>query len=406
MLIQRENLLNTLIRYRHKDLVKIITGVRRCGKSILLNELFYRYLLDDGVQADHIIKITFDMKKWENLRKSDELYSYLLGQFADDEKYYLLLDEIQMVKGFEEVLNEVRGEYNTDIYVTGSNSKLLSSDINTIFRGRGIEIKCFPLSFQEFYSFRKGDKREALDEYILFGSLPYTVTEPDAPAKRDYLEMVANTVITRDMIDRYDIRNEEVFRGVIHVLCSSIGSAVSPNKIANTLQSSGYKSVDNETVNRYLNHIADAFLFYKVERYDLKERAYLKTQNKYYVCDMGLRNALIQYRQLEVSRAIENIVYVELIRRGYIVDIGKNRNEEIDFVARDTEGRKNYIQVTYSLENPGVKERELSSFRGLDDGYKKILITMDRTPFSNLEKGYRLLTILDFLENDASVENV
>ncbi len=406
MFIKRENLLNTLIRYRHKDLVKIITGVRRCGKSILLNELFSRYLIDDGVQADHIIKIAFDMKKWENLRKSDELYSYLLGQFSDDEKYYLLLDEIQMVEGFEEVLNEIRSEFNTDIYVTGSNSKLLSSDINTIFRGRGIEIKCFPLSFQEFYSFRKGDKREALDEYILFGSLPYTVTEPDAPAKRDYLEMVANTVIMRDMIDRYDIRNEEVFRGVINVLCSSIGSAVSPNRIANTLQSSGYKSVDNETVSRYLQHIVDAFLFYKVERYDLKGRAYLKTQNKYYVCDMGLRNALIQYRQLEVSRAIENIVYVELIRRGYIVDIGKNRNEEIDFVAIDTEGRKNYIQVTYSLENPGVKERELSSFRGLDDGYKKILITMDRTPFSNLEKGYRLLTILNFLENDASIENV
>jgi predicted AAA+ superfamily ATPase len=405
MFIQRENLLNTLIRYRHKDLVKIITGVRRCGKSILLNELFYRYLLDDGVPADHIIKIAFDMKKWENLRESDELYSHLLGLFADDEKYYLLLDEIQMVDGFEEVLNEVRSEYNTDIYVTGSNSKLLSSDINTIFRGRGIEIKCFPLSFQEFYSFRKGDKREAIDEYILFGSLPYTVTEPDEPAKRDYLGMVANTVITRDMIDRYDIRNEEVFRGVIQVLCSSIGSVVSPNKIANTLQSSGYKSVDNETVSRYLNHIADAFLFYKVERYDLKGRAYLKTQNKYYACDMGLRNALIQYRQLEVSRAIENIVYVELIRRGYIVDIGKNRNEEIDFVARDAEGRKNYIQVTYSLENPSVKDRELSSFRGLDDGYKKIIITMDRTPFSNLEKGYRLLTILDFLENDDSIEN-
>ena len=404
MLIQRENLLNKLIRYRHKDLVKIITGVRRCGKSILLNELFYRYLIDDGVQSDHIIKIAFDMKKWGNLRNSNELYSYLLSLFTDDEKYYLLLDEIQMVEGFEEVLNEIRSEYNTDIYVTGSNSKLLSSDINTIFRGRGIEIKCFPLSFQEFYSFRKEDKREALDEYILFGSLPYTVTELDTSAKRDYLEMVASTVITRDTIDRYDIRNKEVFRGVIHVLCSSIGSAVSPNKIANTLRSNGYKSVDNETVSRYLKHIEDAFLFYKVERYDLKGRAYLKTQDKYYACDMGLRNALIQYRQLEVSRAIENIVYVELIRRGYLVDIGKNRNKEIDFVARDTKGRKNYIQVTYSIEDPSVKERELSSFRALDDGYKKILITMDRTPFLNLEKGYRLLTILDFLENDDSIE--
>jgi hypothetical protein len=404
MLIQRKRLLDTLIRYRHKDLVKIITGVRRSGKSVLLNDLFYQHLLDDGVQGDHIIKIAFDMKKWESLRDSDKLYSYLLSQFTDEKKYYLFLDEIQMVDGFEEVLNEIRSEYNTDIYVTGSNSKLLSSDINTIFRGRGIEIKCFPLSFQEFYSFHGGDKREALDEYMFFGSLPYAVTESDVHSKRDYLDMVANTVITRDMIDRYDIRDESLFRAVIQVLCSSIGSTVSSNKIANTLKSSGYKTIDNETVTRYLQHITDAFLFYKVNRYDIKGRVYLKTQQKYYACDMGLRNALIQYRQLEISRTIENIVYVELLRRGYAVDIGKNRDEEIDFVAGDMDGRKNYIQVSLTIENPEVKERELSSFRGLDDGYKKILITMDRTPFSNLGNGYRLLSLLDFLLSDDAIE--
>ncbi len=406
MFIKRERLLDTLVRYKHKDLVKIITGVRRSGKSVLLNELFYQYLLDDGVQTDHILKIAFDMKKWENLRDSDKLYSYLLSQFKDNSKYYLLLDEIQMVEGFEEVLNEIRSEYNTDIYVTGSNSKLLSSDINTIFRGRGIEIKCFPLSFQEFYSFRSGDKREAIDEFIFFGSLPYTVTEPNVLSRRDYLDMVANTVITRDMIERYDIRDESLFRGVIQVLCSSIGSAVSANKIANTLKSSGYKTVDNETVSRYLQHITDAFLFYKADRYDIKGRAYLKTQQKYYACDMGLRNALIQYRQIEISKAIENVIYIELLRRGYAVDIGKNRNEEIDFIAGDMEGRRTYIQVSFSIEDSKVKERELSSFRGLDDGYKKILITMDRTPYANLEDGYRLLSLLDFLLFDDSIERV
>lgn len=404
MLIQRKRLLDALVRYRDKDLVKIITGVRRSGKSVLLNELFYHYLIDDGVQADHILKIAFDMKKWEHLRDSGHLYSYLLSQFADDDKYYLFLDEIQMVDGFEEVLNEIRSEYNTDIYVTGSNSKLLSSDINTIFRGRGMEIKCFPLSFQEFHSFRGGDARESLDEYMFFGSLPYTVTEPDTKNKRDYLDMVANTVITRDMIDRYGIRDESLFRGVIRLLCSSIGSAVSANNIANTLKSGGYKTVDNETVDRYLQHVTDAFLFYKADRYDIKGKAYLKTRQKYYVCDMGLRNALILYRQVELSRAIENIIYVELLRRGYAVDIGKNRDKEIDFIARDMEGRRNYIQVSFSIENPSVKERELSSFHGLDDGYKKILITMDRTPFSNLEHGYRLLTVLDFLLSDDSIE--
>ena len=220
------------------------------------------------------------------------------------------------------------------------------------------------------------------------------------------MDMVANTVITRDMIERYDIRDESLFRGVIQVLCSSIGSAVSANKIANTLKSSGYKTVDNETVSRYLQHITDAFLFYKADRYDIKGRAYLKTQQKYYACDMGLRNALIQYRQIEISKAIENVIYIELLRRGYAVDIGKNRNEEIDFIAGDMEGRRTYIQISFSIEDSKVKERELSSFRGLDDGYKKILITMDRTPYANLEDGYRLLSLLDFLLFDDSIERV
>ena len=356
MYIRRDQLLNKLVRYREKDIVKVITGIRRCGKSVLLNELFYDYLLSEGVPSDHIIKVSFDLKKWESLRDGDVLYQYIAGAIHDDELYYVFLDEIQLVDGFEEVVNSIKAEFNTDVYITGSNSKLLSHDINTIFRGRGIE------------------------------------------------DMMVNTVVTRDMIDRYDIRNEALFIALIEHLCSSIGAYVSTNKITNTLKSNGFKSVDNETISRYLSHICDAFLFYRVNRYDIKGKEYLKTQNKYYAADMGLRNAAIHYRQIEITHIIENLVYLELLRRDYIVDIGKNREKEIDFVARELGGRQYYIQVSYTIQDEAVKEREISAFHKLDDGYKKILITMDRNPLSNLENGYRMMYLLDFLLNENALE--
>ena len=218
---------------------------------------------------------------------------------------------------------------------------------------------------------------DAFDEYVKFGGLPYAVREIEEQEKRSYLDMMVNTVVTRDMIDRYDIRNEALFIALIELLCSSIGAYVSTNKIANTLKSNGFRSVDNETVSRYLGHICDAFLFYRVNRFDIKGKEYLKTQNKYYVADIGLRNAAIHYRQIEMTHIIENIVYLELLRRGYIVDIGKNREKEIDFIARELGGRQYYIQVSYTIQNEATKEREISAFHRLDDGYKKILITMD-----------------------------
>ena len=216
--------------------------------------------------------------------------------------------------------------------------------------------------------------------------------------------MIVNTVVTRDMIDRYGIRNEALFIALIEYLCSSIGSYISTSKVANTLKSNGFKTVDNETISRYLNHVCDAFLFYRVGRYDIKGKAYLKTQNKYYAADMGLRNAAIHYRQLEITHILENVVYLELLRRGYIVDIGKNREKEIDFIARELSGRKYYIQVSYTIQEEAVKEREISAFHLLDDGYKKILITMDRNPLSNLENGYQMMHLFDFLLNDRALE--
>jgi len=380
--------------------VKIITGIRRCGKSVLLNEIFYNYLISSGVPADHIIRISLDLKKWEKLRDNDSLYNYLSQSIKDSDTYYIFLDEIQMVDRFEEVINSIKSEFNTDIYITGSNSKLLSHDINTIFRGRGIEIKVFPLSFSEFLDYRKIDKMDAFDEYIRFGGLPYAVRESNIQEKRAYLDMMVKTVVTRDMIERYNIRNESLFISLIELLCSSIGSYVSTSKIANTLKSNGFKTVDNETISRYLGHICDAFLFYKVGRFDIKGKEYLKTQNKYYATDMGLRNAAIGYKQIEITHIIENIVYLELLRRGYIVDIGKNREKEIDFVAKELTGKQHYIQVSYTTQNDATMKRELSAFQLLDDGYKKILITMDKNPLTNLDRGYQMLNLFDFLLND------
>ena len=405
MYIPREQLLKKLIAYRDKDIVKVITGIRRCGKSVLLNELYYDYLINEGVPADHIIKVALDLKKWKHLRDADTLYQYLCDAIVDEGMYYVFLDEIQLVDGFEEVVNSIKAEYNSDVYITGSNSKMLSSDINTIFRGRGIEIKVFPLSFAEFLS-HKGvvDKQDAFDEYVRYGGMPYVVTETDPARKSDYLNMIVDTVVKRDMIDRYGIRNETLFNAMLEFLGSAIGSYISTSKIANTLKSNGFKSADNETIGRYLSYVCDAFLFYKVNRFDIKGKEYLKTQNKYYAADIGLRNILTNYRQIELTHIIENIVYVELIRRGYLVDIGKNRDKEIDFIANTNDGKRYYIQVSYTIQEKGTKERELSAFRKLDDGYKKVLITMDRNPLSNLGNGYQLIHLFDFLLNETALE--
>ena len=400
MIIQRKKYLEKLIRYKDKDIVKIITGISRCVNSVLLNEIFCKFLLESGIEKNHIIKLSFDMKKWERLRDGNALYEYINEQIVDDERYYIFLDEIQMVDGFEEAVNGIKAEFNSDVYITGSNSKLLSSDINTIFRGRGIEIKVFPLSFEEFYSYRNIDKNDAFNEYVMFGGLPYVVTQENRADKTEYLNMICSTVVTKDIIDRYNIRNEELFLAVMDVLCSSIGSYVSANRIANTLKSNGYKTIDNETVSDYLTYMCDAFLFYKVKRYDIKGKEYLKTQNKYYVCDLGIRNSKINYRQIEMTHIIENIVYLDLLRKGYIVDIGKNRNKEIDFLVKDLIDNQYYIQVSYTIDDVQTREREISAFYHLDDGYKKIVITMDNNPLTNLGNGYRKLNLFDFLLDD------
>lgn len=405
MYIKRQKYLDKLISQKDKDIVKVITGIRRCGKSVLLFNIYYDYLLSIGIKKENIIKINLETKRNEGLREADVLYNAIVEQIVTDEKYYVFIDEIQFVDGFEDVVNGLRVDYNCDVYITGSNSKLLSKDINTKMRGRSIEIKVYPLSFAEFYAYYGGDKRQCLNNYLMYGGLPYLVAENDNKNKVEYLKMICDTVVSKDIIDRHGIRQGNLFEAVIEFLCSNIGSYVSANKIADTLKSNGYSKVTHDTIGNYLDFVCDAYLFYKAQRYDIKGKQYLKTLNKYYIADLGIRNSKLNYRQIEITHSFENIIYLDLIRRGYIVDIGKNNVKEIDFVARDDKNLY-YIQVAYALSDPDKNEQEVSPFYGLDDGYKKIVITMDDDPFVNLKNGYKKINVFDFLLDDNILEEV
>lgn len=405
MYINRQKYLDKLISQKDKDIIKVITGIRRCGKSVLLFNIYYDYLLSIGVKKENIIKINLETKRNERLRNADALYNAIVEQIVTDERYYVFIDEIQFVDEFEDVVNGLRVDYNCDIYITGSNSKLFSKDINTKMRGRSIEIKVYPLSFAEFYAYYGGDKRQCFNNYLMYGGLPYLVAEDNNKNKVEYLKMICDTVVGKDIIDRHGIRQDNLFEAVIEFLCSNIGSYVSANKIADTLKSNGYSKVTHDTVGNYLDFVCDAYLFYKAQRYDIKGKQYLKTLNKYYISDLGIRNSKLNYRQIEITHSLENIIYLDLIRRGYIVDIGKNNVKEIDFVARDDKNLF-YIQVAYTLSDPDKNEQEVSSFYGLDDGYKKIVITMDDDPFINLKNGYKKIHVFDFLLNDNILEEV
>lgn len=397
MRILRPGYLQKLIQWKDKDLIKVVTGVRRCGKSVLLFDLFYEYLLQQGVVAEHIIRINLENLDQIENRNRLNLYKTINNFRQDAGKYYVFLDEIQYVDEFEDLLNTLRNE-GCDVYVTGSNSKLLSRDISTSLRGRMIEIRVHTLSFAEFYAYRGGDTRKAFFEYMLYGGFPAAVLENNLENKSNYLEMLERTVAVKDIIERYKIRHESVFTAVYDFLCSNIGSLVSAKKIADTLRSNGFRSVSSDTVGNYLEYLCNAFLFTKVYRYDVKGKEYLKTLNKYYISDLGLRNVHLNYRQVEPTHALENLVYQELLYRGWRVDIGKNNQKEIDFVV--TKGtEKMYIQVAYSIVDPEKKEQELSSFKGLDDGFQKMVLTMDDDPFNQLAHGYVKKNVIDWLLN-------
>lgn len=403
MYVKRQKYLDKLIKQKDKDIIKVITGIRRSGKSFLLFNIYRDYLVSVGINDDHIIRINLETKSNANLRNPDALYEYCVKQIKDDARYYIFIDEIQFVENFEDVVNGLKIDYNCDLYITGSNSKLLSKDINTKMRGRSIEIKVYPLSFAEYFEYFGDDVRKRFNDYILYGGLPYLMQEDDNQGKVEYLKMICDTVVTKDIVDRHDLKQENVFNAIVDFLCSSIGSYVSANKIADTLKSNGFTKISHDTVDNYLSYICDAFLFYKAERYDIKGKQYLKTLNKYYACDLGIRNSKLNYRQIEITHSLENVIYLDLLRRGYTVDIGKNNCKEIDFVAKSSKDLF-YIQVAYSIADPQKNEQEVSSFYGLDDGYKKIVITMDEDPFTILKNGYKKINVFDFLLNDNALE--
>ncbi|MBP5351671.1 MAG: ATP-binding protein [Fibrobacterales bacterium] len=407
--VNRDFYLNQLVAAKDRPMVKVVTGIRRAGKSMLVFRLFRDYLLKHGVKEDHIVALDLETQKNKPYRDPQRLYEFVVSRIRDRKRHYVLLDEIQLVEGFEDVANGLMVDDGCDVYLTGSNAKLLSRDIDTRFRGRSVEIKVHPLSFAECLAFpgangETADRSELLRQFMLYGGMPYVWQLPTHAEKAAYLDSLNSTVLFRDLIERYGIRNEQLFAAVLDFLCSNIGSYVSAKKIADTMKSNGFRSASCDTVGNYLEHLCDAFLFHKAKRYDLKGKAYLKTLDKYYASDLGIRNARLNFRQIEPTHALENLVYLELIKRGYRVDVGKNREKEIDFVVGDRSGERIYIQSAYTLMGDGKREQELSSFRGLDDGYRKIVVTMDDDPFDDLGDGYRKINIFDFLLDDRSLE--
>lgn len=430
MEIKRDYYLNKLIKRKNNGLVKVITGIRRCGKSYLLNTIFYKHLLDSGVTEDHVIRFAFDsaddlmligenlIKLEKNKRKADpeKFMAYIKSLIKDSEMYYLLLDEVQMLDCFEAVLNGYTRKNNLDVYVTGSNARFLSKDIITEFAGRGDEIYMYPLSFSEFMSVYDGDKHEGFSKYMLYGGIPLVVLRDDDNDKAEVLKNLFNEIYIRDILKRYNIKNIGEIEDLLNILSSSIGSLSNPEKLKNTFRSVKKSDITSKTVKRYLDILNDAFLIEAATRYDIKGRSYIETPKKYYFTDLGLRNARINFRQFEPTHSMENVIYNELCMRGYSVDVGvvntvekgvdgkvSRKQLEVDFVCNLGSSRY-YIQSAYSLLESDKRNQEIRPFRKIDDSFKKILITNDFAPSYYDDNGILTLNIYDFLLDPHSIE--
>ncbi|MCX5775887.1 MAG: ATP-binding protein, partial [Firmicutes bacterium] len=337
------------------------------------------YLITSGTDPRTILSISLDNARNSQYRTSEKLYAYFAEKIKEIGKHcIILIDEVQLCEHFEFAINGLKEDFEADIYVTGSNSEFLSKDISTVFRGRSTEIKVFPLSFEEFMNHVPGDYETLFKEYIMYGGMPNLLELASSAERDNYLSNLMDTVLLRDIVDRHHLRNVNLFYALVDFLLSNIGSYVSANNIANYFRSNGYKNVDSDTIGSYLEYLCDAFLFYKVQRYDIKGKEYLKTLNKYYVCDLGLRNVRMNYRQMEQTHMLENLIYLDLLRRGYVVDIGKNNDKEIDFVVRKAE-RLWYIQVAYTLSGEGKLEQEIKPFEKIDDGFIKEAINTGKS---------------------------
>ena len=416
MEIKRDRYLNLLISKKHNGLIKVITGMRRCGKSYLLFTLFKDYLLSEGIEKSHIIEIAFDAYENKQYRDPDVLYPYLKEKIKDDGMYYVLLDEVQLLGEFEAILNSLTRMKNVDVYVTGSNARFLSKDVITEFRGRGDEVHMYPLSFAEFMSVYPGTKQDGWNEYMLYGGLPLVLSFTTPDQKIAFLKSLFEETYISDIVGRHNIRNKAELEELLNILSSAIGSLTNPEKLAATFRSVKNKKISSNTIKKYIDYLCDSFLIDSAVRYDVKGKKYIDTPVKYYFTDMGLRNARLNFRQLEETHSMENIIFNELKIRGFNVDVGVimqyDTNEkgnsirkqlEIDFVCNKG-SKRYYIQSAYAIPDQAKMEQEQRSLMLTGDFFKRIIISKDTpAPYYN-ENGVLIMSVYDFLLNENSLD--
>ncbi|MGM9640504.1 MAG: ATP-binding protein [Faecousia sp.] len=417
MEIKRDRYLNTLISKKHNGLIKVITGMRRCGKSYLLFNLFKEYLLSEGIDKDHIIEIAFDAYENKQFRDPDVLYPYLKEQLKDDSMYYVLFDEVQLLGEFEAILNSLTRKKNVDVYVTGSNARFLSKDVITEFRGRGDEVHMYPLSFVEFMSVYPGTKQDGWNEYMLYGGLPLVLSFTTPDQKIAFLKSLFEETYISDIVGRHNIRNRAELEELLNILSSAIGSLINPEKLSATFRTVKKKKISSSTIKKYIDYLCDSFLIDSAVRYDVKGKKYIDTPVKYYFTDMGLRNTRLNFRQLEETHSMENIIFNELKIRGFNVDVGVimqyEKNEkgnsirkqlEIDFVCNKG-SKRYYIQSAYAIPDQAKMEQEQRSLMLTGDFFKRIIITKDTPAPHYNEDGVLIMSVYDFLLDENSLEN-
>ncbi|MCI7334470.1 MAG: ATP-binding protein [Oscillospiraceae bacterium] len=416
MEIKRDRYLNLLISKKHNGLIKVITGMRRCGKSYLLFNLFKDYLISEGIEESHIIEIAFDAYENKQFRDPDVLYPYLKEQIKDDGMYYVLLDEVQLLGEFEAILNSLTRMKNVDVYVTGSNARFLSKDVITEFRGRGDEVHMYPLSFAEFMSVYPGTKQDGWNEYVLYGGLPLVLSFATPDQKIAFLKSLFEETYISDIVGRHNIRNKAELEELLNILSSAIGSLTNPEKLSATFRSVKNKKISSATIRKYIDYLCDSFLIDSAVRYDVKGKKYIDTPVKYYFTDMGLRNARLNFRQLEETHSMENIIFNELKIRGFNVDVGViiqyDTNEkgnsirkqlEIDFVCNKG-SKRYYIQSAYAIPDQAKMEQEQRSLMLTGDFFKRIIITKDTPAPHYNENGVLIMSVYDFLLDENSLD--
>ena len=416
MEIKRDYYLDQLVKRQNNGLIKIVTGIRRCGKSFLLRTLYKKYLIENGVDEDHIVEMAFDLFDNVDYRDPKKFYTWAKGQIKDDGQYYFLLDEVQLLGEFVSVLNGLADKKNCDVYVTGSNARFLSKDIATEFGGRGDEIHMYPLSFSEFMTVYKGNRYDGWNEYITFGGIPLVVLAETEEQKMALLNNLLKETYIRDIVTRNKIRNVGEMESLLDVLSSAIGSLTNPNKLQKTFKSVNKSNITATTITKYIEYLEDAFLIEEARRFDIKGKSYIGTPMKYYFMDMGLRNARINFRQMEVTHSMENVIYNELRMRGFSVDVGNlkileqdkagkpvKKQLEVDFICNKG-SKKYYIQSAYMLGTEEKMAQEIRPFLKINDSFKKIVITSDTPKPFYSDEGILMMNVYDFLLNPDSLD--